>query len=194
MNREKELEDYLKDYRKKRREKKQKELPAYVRKLAESFFEKLGIVAEEQKYRQREENVEPVKFVFLCRLLSSYYTQSYDAVMGLSDSRLYLDEGRSEIFWKPVPVYEGIEEDMEEAKRLLSRKFIRLEASELFYIRKKLLGDDWELLQGCFRVLSRQAFQQMEDRCLKMDEEILFVCGDYMDRLKIVWDKEQDIF
>lgn len=34
----------------------------------------------------------------------------------------------------------------------------------------------------------------MEDRCLKMDEEILFVCGDYMDRLKIVWDKEQDIF
>ena len=169
MNREKELEDYLKDYREKRREKKQKELPAYVRKLAESFFEKLGIVAEEQKYRQREENVEPVKFVFLCRLLNLQ-------------------------FWKPVPVYEGIEEDMEEAKRLLSRKFIRLEASELFYIRKKLLGDDWELLQGCFRVLSRQAFQQMEDRCLKMDEEILFVCGDYMDRLKIVWDKEQDIF
>lgn len=192
MKRNQELEDYIKEYRKERKERKMGRLSAYVQKLSPSFLENMDVLVREQERRQKEEKGEPVKYVFLCRLMSSYYTESYDAVLGLGSVKLYLDEKKSQVFWKPAPVYEGIDRDMGDVEKLIRKKYIRLQESELFHIKRKLLEDDWDLLQEGFRILSGKASQRMGDGILETDEKVLFLCGDYMERLKIIGNWERD--
>jgi len=67
------------------------------------------------------------------------------------------------------------------------KKFLRLEASELFYLKRKLLGDDWNLLQKCFSDLIKGAMEVFMNRSLKLEKELVVLSGNYMDHLQIVW-------
>ncbi len=55
----------------------------------------------ERKKGQAEDNDNKLKFVFLCRLLNSSYTGSNEAIHGMSNSMLYLDEKKSLVYWSP---------------------------------------------------------------------------------------------
>lgn len=83
-------------------------------------------------------------------------------------------------------IYETIEKDMEEVKTILRKKFIHLHDSELFYIKQKLLHDDWKLLQKIYLAMSKQPVNIVMDSQLRLDKELLFLSGNYMENLKIV--------
>ena len=46
---------------------------------------------------------------------------------------------------------------MEEVKKRLKKKFIRIEEYELLYLKQRLLEDDWEILEACFLELVSSA-------------------------------------
>lgn len=71
------------------------------------------------------------------QLASSFYTESFEALLGISNEKLYLDEYQSQIFWCPRVVYENIEEDMAAAEKSIRRKFVRIEDFELMHIKRK---------------------------------------------------------
>ena len=142
MDRRKELEDYLEEYRKKRGEKKRERLKEQENQMFSAIEGGLKLLIEKHGRKQREEGENRVNYVFLCRLLSSSYTDSREIVLGMSDSFLYLDERKSLVCWSLPVLYEGIEEDMAQVRKLLQKSFIRLEEFELFYIKKKLLDDN----------------------------------------------------
>ncbi len=100
--------------------------------------------------------------------------------------KLYLDEYQSQIFWCPRVVYENIEEDMAAAEKIIRRKFVRLEDFELMHIKRKLLSDDWGIVQAIFRILSEQAIDSIRKTSLMLQDEVFFLCGDYMDEIKAV--------
>ena len=118
--------------------------------------------------------------------MSSDYTESYESILGMSSSTLYLDEKRSQVYWIPECIYETIDKDMVEAEKILRRKFIRIQEFELFYIKRKLLDDDWKLLKKVFVTLSKQSMNLIMNSSLKLDDEFLLLCGNYMENLKIM--------
>ena len=91
--------------------------------------------------------------------------------------KLYLDEYQSQIFWCPRVVYENIEEDMAAAEKIIRRKFVRLEDFELMHIKRKLLSDDWGIVQAIFRILSEQAIDSIRKTSLMLQDEVFFLCG-----------------
>lgn len=118
--------------------------------------------------------------------MSSDYTESYESILGMSSSTLYLDEKRSQVYWIPECIYETIDKDMVEAEKILRRKFICIQEFELFYIKRKLLDDDWKLLKKVFVTLSKQSMNLIMNSSLKLDDEFLLLCGNYMENLKIM--------
>lgn len=149
------------------------------------FKEKLTILVNEQIHRQAEENQDQIRYLYLCRLISSGYTGSNEVIMGLSNSMLYLDENRSETFWHPQQIHAEIEQDMKEAEKQLRRKYVRLQEYEFFHIRKRLLCDDWGLLKQSFiRLIQKQKGLLFESPLL-IENELLVLCGDYMEQLEI---------
>ena len=104
----------------------------------------------------------------------------------MSSSTLYLDEKRSQVYWIPECIYETIDKDMVEAEKILRRKFICIQEFELFYIKRKLLDDDWKLLKKVFVTLSKQSMNLIMNSSLKLDDEFLLLCGNYMENLKIM--------
>lgn len=83
-----------------------------------------------------------IRYLIFQRLRTSGYTGTYEISMGLSNSMLYLDEYMSCVYWKPDLIYENINSDMENVRKKLERKYIRIEEYELLYIKQKLLLDD----------------------------------------------------
>lgn len=185
MDRKKELEDYISEYRKNRNEKKRAYLTQNTSKLISAFQSKLNILILEQINRQKDDG-DKIKFIFLCRLMSSSYTESYEAILGMSNSMLYLDEKKSQVYWHPEPIHETINKDMEEVEAILRKKFIRLQDFELFYIKQKLLYDDWKLLQKFFYAMSKQSVGFIMDSPLRLENELLFLSGNYMENLKTI--------
>ncbi|HCD45544.1 MAG TPA: hypothetical protein DEQ64_17805 [Lachnoclostridium sp.] len=186
MDRRKKMEEYLKDYRTERLKIKKIYLENNLIKLESAFHEKLDILIAEQLQRQKEDNAVKLKNIFLCRLISSGYTESYDVILGMSNVMLYMDEKKSQVYWYPELVYENIVQDMDAVEKLLRIKFLRLEDFELFFLKQKLLYDDWTLLQECFRNLFKQAVSLIMDSPLRLENEFLILSGDYMDNLKII--------
>jgi hypothetical protein len=186
MDRRKKMEEYLKDYRTERLKIKKIYLENNLIKLESAFHEKLYILIAEQLQRQKEDNAVKLKNIFLCRLISSGYTESYDVILGMSNVMLYMDEKKSQVYWYPELVYENIVQDMDAVEKLLRIKFLRLEDFELFFLKQKLLYDDWTLLQECFRNLFKQAVSLIMDSPLRLENEFLILSGDYMDNLKII--------
>lgn len=186
MERKKDMEEYLKDYRINRFEDKRVRLNQYESKLSSTFQNKLRVLIIEQENRQKENSEDKIKCFYLYRLMSSDYTESYESILGMSSSTLYLDEKRSQVYWIPECIYETIDKDMVEAEKILRRKFICIQEFELFYIKRKLLDDDWKLLKKVFVTLSKQSMNLIMNSSLKLDDEFLFLCGNYMENLKIM--------
>ena len=187
MNRCNELEECIEEYRKIRIEKKSDYLANNLTSMETLFYEKLELLVKEQTSLQESETEREVKYFYLCRLMSSEYTESYESVLGLSTQMLYLDEQKSQVYWFPHLIYKNIQMDMKEVEQIVRKKFLRLEASELFYLKRKLLGDDWNLLQKCFSDLIKGAMEVFMNRSLKLEKELVVLSGNYMDHLQIVW-------
>lgn len=187
MNRCNELEECIEEYRKVRIEKKSDYLANNLTFMETLFYEKLELLVKEQTSLQESETEREVKYFYLCRLMSSEYTESYESVLGLSTQMLYLDQQKSQVYWFPHLIYKNIQMDMKEVEQIVRKKFLRLEASELFYLKRKLLGDDWNLLQKCFSDLIKGAMEVFMNRSLKLEKELVVLSGNYMDHLQIVW-------
>lgn len=187
MNRCNELEEWIEEYRKDRIEKKSDYLANNLSSMESLFYEKLELLVKEQTDLQESETERKVKYFYLCRLMSSEYTESYESVLGLSTQMLYLDEQKSQVYWFPHTIYKNIQMDMKEVEQIVRKKFLRLEAAELFYLKRKLLGDDWDLLQKCFSDLIKGAMDVFKNRSLKLEKELVVLSGNYMDHLQIVW-------
>lgn len=176
-----------KEYRINRFENKRAYLSQYSSRLSSTFQSKLNVLINEQVNKQKnKDNADRIKLIYLCQLLSSSYTGSYEVILGMSNSKLYLDEKKSQVYWYPESIYESIDKDMEEIEKILRKKFIRLQDSELFYIKQKLLYDDWKLLKKVFYFMSIQSVGLILDSPLRKENELLFLCGNYMDNLKII--------
>ena len=165
---------------------KRKFLNEHYMELKPDFDEKLYNLFEQQKNRSKHIKGRKIQSIYLNRLLSSVYTESYESMLGMSGPTLYLDEKRSQVYWIPECIYETIDKDMVEAEKILRRKFICIQEFELFYIKRKLLDDDWKLLKKVFVTLSKQSMNLIMNSSLKLDDEFLLFCGNYMDNLKIL--------
>lgn len=73
---------------------------------------------------------------------------------------LYLDEYMSCVYWKPNLIYENINSDMENVRKKLEQKYIRIEEYELLYLKQRILLDDWKLF---FKVLERLSSKIADD-------------------------------
>lgn len=187
MGRSGEMEEYIKEFRIDRMEIKRKYMENKCLQLETSLKEKIKLLIDEQVQRQREGSSGKIKFLFLCRLMSSGYTESYESLIGLSNNMLYLDEKKSTTLWYPQVIYENIALDVLENEKLLRKKFIQIEESELFLLKQKLLFDDWILLQEYFTSSIKKLFYLITESHLRLEDEILILCGDYMDNMRIVW-------
>lgn len=191
MDRKADIAEYLNEYRQQRKKAKQRCLDENIDRLIPLFLQKLNDLIADQLQRRREGTAEKIKFIFLCRLLSSGYTESYESVLGMSSDMLYLDEKKSLVFWNPAPLYTNIDKDTEEAEKLLRRDFTLLDSFELFYVKQLLLDDDWGLLKNQFPGLAGRTVGLLIDSMLDLEDEISFLCGNYMDNMEIVWQAER---
>lgn len=186
MERIEELEKSIKEYWANRTELKKNILLNQYVELNQEFKEKLMYLIEKQSKRKEGDNQKKIKSIYLYRLLSSVYTENYEAVLGISNSDLYLDEERSETYWFPALVYKNIGEDFKEIETLLRKRFIRLEEYELFQLKKILLNEDWKLLQEIFLHLMKDSINMIIDSSLPMENELLILTGNYMDKPEIL--------
>ena len=49
------------------------------------------------------------------------------------------------VYWKSNLIYENINSDMENVRKKLEQKYIRIEEYELLYLKQRILLDDWKL-------------------------------------------------
>lgn len=187
MDRREELSEFIKEYCEIRKQDKRNFLNENNSNTISSFQERVIILINQQRQRQKRELTKKMKYIFLCRTLSSNYTGNYEAILGMSDEMLYLDENRSQVFWYPELFYSGINEDLKTVEKILSEKFLRLEDSELFHIKAQLLNDNWVLVSEFYHTMSKQSVSLIKNSELHLEDELYFVCGNYMDNLKIVY-------
>lgn len=188
----KDMEKVIKEYRTKRLETMQKHTTKYISDLDATFCKALNAVIEKQLQRQLEDGETKIRHLYFCRLHTSDYTGSYGAKIGMSDSRMYLDEKLSLADWYPTPLYASLDKDMEAVTKLLQRTFIRLQESELYAMKQRLADDSWIVAELCFHTLVQNNFSFIVDSKLRLENEILILCGDYMDKLKIIDTKSRD--
>ena len=170
-------------------EQKKKLLKTDRMQLNRLFCEALDAAINHQTEKQSLDEQERVRYLFLCQLASSRHTESYKVLLGMSNSKLYLDDGKVTVFWYPEPIYQNIKEDMKEVRKLLKQKDEQYEDEELLKVKQKLLEDDWNLLREQFPELVEENFYRITESNLQIEEHFSALCGDYMERLPIVWDK-----
>lgn len=185
-NRIKDLEKAIKEYRIDRLATMRGHMAEYVSALNPTFCKALNTVMKEQLQRQSEEIESKVKYLYLCRLHTSDYTGSYGAIIGMSGPGMYLDEKLSQVNWYPTALYTALDKDMETITKLLQQTFIRLQESELFAMKQRLSDDNWIVAESCFRTLVQNNFNLISDSKLRFEGELLILCGNYMDNLKIL--------
>lgn len=186
MDRYKEMEAYLEEYRIDRRILKKSILEEKYTLLIPPLFTVLDDLIQEQVAMQESGEQGRIKYLVFQYLLTSGYTGSYEMAVSLSNSALYLDENMICAYWKPELIYENTDKDMEEVKRRLNRKFIRIEEYELLHIKQKLLLDDWELFADTLKKMSDEIFGKVIESALLLEDEVQILCGAYMDKLEIV--------
>lgn len=189
MERLEELQACIEEYCSKRMEQKKKLLKTDRMQLNRLFCEALDAAINHQTEKQSLDEQERVRYLFLCQLASSRHTESYKVLLGMSNSKLYLDDGKVTVFWYPEPIYQNIKEDMKEVRKLLKQKDEQYEDEELLKVKQKLLEDDWNLLREQFPELVEENFYRITESNLQIEEHFSALCGDYMERLPIVWDK-----
>ena len=186
MMRCKELEEYIQEYCSERRKIKWEYLDKHYSMLFPAFVENLDILIKNWCGEQNDKEQDKIRYLIFQRLRTSGYTGTYEISMGLSNSMLYLDEHMSCVYWKPDLIYENINSDMENVRKKLEQKYIRIEEYELLYIKQKLLLDDWKLFFKVLERLSDKAAEKIQERYEIFEDEIEILAGDYMDSLDIV--------
>lgn len=147
---------------------------------------KLDGLIQEQIAMQESGEQGRIKYLVFQYLLTSGYTGSCEMAVSLSNSALYLDENMICTYWKPELIYENTDKDMEEVRRRLNRKFIRIEEYELLHIKQKLLLDDWELFVDTLGKMSGEILGEIMESTLLLEDEIQILSGAYMDKLEVV--------
>lgn len=185
MERINELEAYIEEYWEERTKAKKIILSQNSAKMETTFRMKLNTLIDEQVRRQKA-GQDKIKYLFFCRLISSNYTGSYEVMLGMSNAMLYLDERESHVYWYPALVYEGFDDDMQAVEKRLRRKFIRLGAHELFYLKQKLLYGEWKLVCDCFQRLVESSSHLLLESSLLLESECYVLAGEYMEQLQVV--------
>ncbi len=186
MGRSVEQEDYIKKYREERINKNEEVLKNNDEEIRAEYFLILDNLIQEQLKCQNKNEQNKIKHISLCRLLSSSYTESYESYLWISNSQLYYDNNKSYTYWKPSFIYDSLDKDMIEVERLLRKKFIHIEAYELFILKKKLILDDWISFKKLFCNLAKESKQSIINSSLQVEDEILILYGDYMERLEVI--------
>ena len=188
MNRHDELEESTKEYRNQRKDKKGNRLLNYADSLLVPLLKKvLETLIQQQICKQKTEGQNKIKYLIFQRLLSSGYTGSYDLSVGMSNAKLYLDEQIVYEYWKPDFIYEDIDKSMEEVKKILGKKYVRIEEYELLRLKQQLLFDDWTLFVEILKRESRKIIQSVLESDLILEDEIQVLDGNYMDKLRIAY-------
>lgn len=187
-----EIEGYVKDYQTNRIEQKKRMLKTDRTRLNHLICEALDALINQQEDKQTYDGQKEIRYLYLCRLSStgSRYTQSYKVLLGMSNSMLYLDDGRTDVFWYPEPIYQGMKKDIEELQALLKEKGIQPEEKTLLEWKQKLLDDNWGLLLEQFMELIQENFHRITDSSLMVADRISVLCGNYMERLPAIWEAE----
>ena len=165
---------------------KRKFLNEHYMELKPDFDAKLYNLFEQQKNRSKHIKGRKIQSIYLNQLLSSVYTESYEAVLGAANSDLYLDENKSEIYWYPDLVYKNIDKDIKNVEAFLRKEYIHLEEFEIFQLKKILLNDDWKLLQEIFLYLLKNSVELIANYSIILEKEIQIFSGDYMDRPEVL--------
>lgn len=183
-----EMDTYIEDYRSERIELKRRMLKTDRTALNHLFCEALDDLINQQTDKQMDGEQEEIRYVYLCQLASSRYTESYKVLFGMSNSMLYLDDNKSEVAWYPEPIYQEMKEDMEKVQKRLKEKEERPETKVLLELKQKLLSDNWDFLKEQFQELIEENFYRITDSHLLVEERFSALCGDYMERLPVVWE------
>lgn len=91
MDRIRELEESIKEHWIERTEKKKDFLMEHYEALKSEFHINLNDLIDDQKNRKREGEQKKIQSIYLNQLLTSVYTESYEVVLGIANSDLYLD-------------------------------------------------------------------------------------------------------
>ena len=186
MERMKALEAYIREFWDEKMEQRKRDIEGQQQHLKQELCQQLFVLIEEQEKEQKKGIQEAIKYLFLCRLSSSGYTNSYEAMLGLSNSLLYLDQNKSYTYWYPKQIYSTVDKDLEEVFNQLKKNFIRIEKYELFYLKQRLLLDNWDMLVQVFTEALDCVFDQFEHSSLVLDRVVMVLCGNYMEQLQIV--------
>lgn len=187
MDRSKEIEEYIKDFRDNRKQHKRIYLNKNQKKLMEAFRRRLKDLLSQQIKEQEIQETGKIKYIYLMPLLSSGYTESYQMALGISNDKLYLDESKKQVFWYPEPLHQDIEKALEESKAILRKKFLRLEEYELLGVKRILLQDDRDVFEDSYICMAQGCMDLLTESRVYLEDELFFLYGNYMDRLKIVW-------
>ena len=186
MERIEKMKDNIQEYRVRRAETKRDYLTKYKTKIETDFVEQLNILVRDQLHNQPDVSDRKLSNLFMCRLKSSEYTGSYESILGLSCSQPYLDDQKSQLYWRPPYLYDNLDKDMGEVEKYLRKNFIRIEKYELFRLQQQLLYDDWQIWESIIPELAERNREVITHSPLHINDEILVVSGDYMERLKVI--------
>jgi len=186
MERLDELETYIRDYWEELIQRKKIGIQKQEPQLTDELCKKLNVLIEQQLLKQAEDQERKIQYLFLCQMKSSYYTGSYEVMLGLCNTMIFLDEDKSYAYWYPKPIFETIEVDMATVTNQLRKKFIRLEHYELFYLKQQLLQDYWEILNQTYIKMGDRIDEIIVKSSLVLNDSFFMLSGNYMDMLKIV--------
>lgn len=175
------MEKSISQYRKERKSKKQEYLNSKYEMLSSSLMDILNGLAQEID----EQRI--IKYIIFQRLLSCERTGSYEIYVGMSAAMLYLDEEMEHTFWKPELLHEDMDKAMQDIEKILGKEYVQVEEYELLYLKQKLLMDDWKLLVGILKKMTGDIAENIMKSSLKLEDEIEILCGNYMDRLDVIY-------
>lgn len=179
-----ELGDYIEEYRTKRLSKKKDSINGKYDVLLTLLIDVLDVLIQEQCMKQKEGKQGKVKYIIFHSLLTSVYTGSLEIAVGMGNSMLYLDKYMSYTYWKPELIYKDIDKDMEDVRRLLGQKYIRIEDYELLFLKRKLFLDDWTVFCEILKKIKENIAEKIQGSSLLMEDNVQILCGGYMEKLQ----------
>ncbi|GEM_PF-898910 len=174
------LKEYTEEFRQKRINDIADRLAAQSEKMGTSLAVKLDELIEDQYDLRKTEDQDKIQFLFIFRLLTSNYTESYELALGFCNSLMYLDDNLSFVYWYPNSVFENVNADLQQLQKFVKNKFIRMEKHELFYLKQLLLNDSWLAFQKVIKQVMSELVNNINFDPRIFNERINIVCGDYM--------------
>lgn len=176
-----ELAEFLQEYRIERTSAKKEDMGKYCQLMLPELESKVDVLIQGQIAFQESGEQGKIKYLSFFRLMSSGYTQSYEAAIAMGNKKLYFDAHMDCVYWKPDGLYNDIVKDLKKVAEILNQKFTQIEKYELFYIQQILFLDDWELLCKFLPQLVQGIAGRITGSSLLLEEEIEVLCGGYME-------------